>query len=342
MLLRIHSAKRLIASFLLLTVPIIGYAAPASAYGKATVSNRTNAIVHGTIHYASCRADNFTIPAGVVGADSVIKPTQTTMSAYRGACLITRINATVGGKAAIDYTSSGTGYEQFVVAASNSGYKVDSLTNMEREAADANGSPGFAIINNTNYPVEVSLDQVACLYYGVVAPGKTFDRTTGAVWFTVSAQQQMDMVERKTLKTCVLPVAAIVGSVVFAALTAGVGAAVAAPAALTGAAAALTPVVTSTAVIVTGASIGGGLAAGGTMTLVTTAIGQALKANGQGEIKGQYAGPPWPFRCTAKPTYTITGGWGVKTTDKDGNVVIPLGTPIKITKTNTCGNSMMN
>ncbi len=136
-----------------------------------------------------------------------------------------------------------------------------------------------------------------------------------------------------------LPVAAIVGSILLGALTAGVAAA-AAPAAGT-AAAALAPLVTSTAVTVTGAALGGAAAAGGTSTLVSAALGAALKPNGQGQKKGQYAGPPWPFRCSVKPTYSLTGGWGKKTTDPQGNVIIPLGTPITITKTNTCGNSMM-
>jgi hypothetical protein len=333
--------KRFIASLLLVTVPIIGYSAPASAYGRATMYNRTNYAVHGTIHYAGCRADNFAIAAGPVGKNSVITETHFTISAYRGACLITRITATVNGKAATAYTSSGTGYERFIVAASNGGYKVDSLANMQKEVADATGGPGFRIINNTNYPVEVSLDQVACLYYGVVTPGQAFDRTTGAVWFTVTAQQQMDTVEHRTLSSCVLPVALIVGTIVIGALTAGVGAAMAAPAAGT-AAAALAPIITSTTVTVTAATITGAAGATGASTLAASAVGAAMKPNGQGELKGQYAGPPWPFRCSVKPTYTITGGWGKTTKDKDGNVVIPLGTPIQITKTNTCGNSMMN
>ena len=326
---------------LLVTVPIIGYTAPASAYGRATIYNRTNFVVHGTIHYAGCRADNFSVAAGTVGKNSVIAQTQTTISDYRGACLITRINATVNGKAVIAYTSSGTGYEQFIVAASNSGYKVDSLANMEKEISDATGGPGFRIVNNTNYPVEVSLDQVSCLYYGVVAPGQAFDRTTGAVWFTISAQQQMDTVERKALSTCVLPVAIIVGTIVIAALTAGVGAALAAPAAGT-AAAALAPIVTSTSVTVTAAALTGAAGASGASTLLTTTVGLALKTNGQGELRGQYAGPPWPFRCAVKPTYTIDGGWGKSTKDKDGTVIVPLGTPITIKKSNTCGNGMMS
>jgi hypothetical protein len=343
---KFHTVRRFVASMLLVTVPIIGYtAAPASAYDRATVYNRTNLSVSGTVYYAACRSDNFSVAGGAVTATGITQ-TQVTMGTSRGACLITRISATVGGKAAENYTSSGTSYSQFLVVSSGSGYRVVSTQQLAREAADATGSPGFRVVNNTNYPVEVSLGQVSCLYYGVVAPGQAFDRTTGAVWFTLSAQQQMDMVERTTLSKCVLPVAAIVGSILIGALTAGVGAyiglgAAAAAPAVGSAAAALAPIVTSTAVTVSGAAIGGALAAGGTGTLVSTALGNALKANGQGELKGQYAGPPWPFRCTVKPTYTITGGWGKTTRDTAGNVVIPLGTPISIAKTNTCGNGMM-
>ena len=336
---RLHSTNRFVASILLMTVPIIGYSAPASAYGRATIFNRTNYVVHGTIHYAGCRGDNFTVAAGKVGANSVIAETQSTISAYRGACLITRITATVNGKAASAYTSSGTGYERFIVAASNTGYKVDSLANMQKEVADATGGPGFRIINNTNWPVEVSLDQVSCLYYGVAPAGQAFDRNTGAVWFTISAQQQLDTIEHKTLSSCVLPVAAIVGGIILSALTAGVGAAIAAPAA--GAAAAAAAVATSTTVTVGSAALVAGAKAAAVAGAKET-IGAALVSNGQGELKGQYAGPPWPFRCSVKPTYTITGGWGKTTKDVDGNVVIPLGTALKITKTNTCGNSMMN
>ena len=343
---RLHSVKRFVASLLLLTVPIIGYSAPALAYGRATVINRTSLPVSGTIHYAGCRADNFSIGAGTVGKNSVISPAQTTISAYRGGCLITSINATVGGKAAVTYTSSGTGYETFVVAASNDGYKVNSLAGIAAEASNAQGGPGFTITNNTNYPLEVSLGQVSCLYYGVVLPGQTFDRVTGAVWFTIDAQQQMDTVEHKTLASCALPIAIVVGTVVLAAITAGVGAyvglgAAAAAPAIGSAAAALAPVVTSTTVIVGSAAAGSGTAAALTSSAVTASVGNALKPNGQGELKGQYAGPPWPFRCDQKPTYSVTGGWGKTTKDTDGNTIIPLGTPIKITKTNTCGNKMM-
>lgn len=332
-----------------MSVPIMGYSAPALAYGRATVINRTTLPVSGTIHYASCRADNFSIAAGKAGANSVISPAQTTISAYRGACLITSINATVGGKPAITYTSSGTGYETFVVAASNDGYKVNSLAGIAAEQTNAQGGPGFTITNNTNYPIEVSLDQVSCLYYGVVAPGQSFDRVTGAVWFTITSQQQMDMVEHKTLAKCALPVAIVVGTVVLAAITAGVGAYVGVPAAsavgltaTTGSAvAALTPVITSTSVVVGSAAAGAGTAAALTSSAVAGAVGNALKANGQGELKGQYAGPPWPFRCSQKPTYSITGGWGKATKDTAGNTIIPLGTPLVITKTNSCGNKMM-
>lgn len=109
--------------------------------------------------------------------------------------------------------------------------------------------------------MEVSLDQVSCLYYGVTPKGQAFDRTTGAGWFTISAQQQIDTVEHKTLGSCALPVAAIVVAVVLGALTAGVGAALAAPAAGT-AAAALAPIATSTAVTITGASLAAGASAG--------------------------------------------------------------------------------
>ncbi len=114
-MIKLHAVRRYIASLLLVTVPIIGYTAgPASAYDRATVYNRTNLAVSGTVHYAACRSDNFSVAGGAVTASGITQ-TQTTMGTSRGACLITRITATVGGKAAEAYTSSGTSYSQFLV-----------------------------------------------------------------------------------------------------------------------------------------------------------------------------------------------------------------------------------
>ena len=79
----VHFAKRLIASVLLVTAPIIAVSTPASAYSRATIINNTSLTVTGTIHYRACRSDSFT-----VGPNARV-----TMSAYRGLCLITSVEA---------------------------------------------------------------------------------------------------------------------------------------------------------------------------------------------------------------------------------------------------------
>ena len=141
---RLHSVKRYVASLLLMTVPIIGLSsAPASAYANATFENRTNHPVSGTVSYVGCRSDNYTIPAGTINPKTAtITPAHSTVSARRGACLIKSITANLNGKAAQTYTSSGTGYVQFIVSATpTGGYRVDSLASLEREQANATGSP---------------------------------------------------------------------------------------------------------------------------------------------------------------------------------------------------------
>jgi len=61
-------------------------------------------------------------------------------------------------------------------------------------------------------------------------------------------------------------------------------------------------------------------------------MGKELAATSEGSLKGQYAGPPYPFRCTHKPEYKITGGWGAPTKNEKGEPVIPPGTPLQIEK----------
>jgi hypothetical protein len=46
---------------------------------------------------------------------------------------------------------------------------------------------GFDVRNDTGYRLYVTLDQVSTVFHGIVEPGKTFRRTTGAVHFTVTA-----------------------------------------------------------------------------------------------------------------------------------------------------------
>lgn len=193
-------------------------------------------------------------------------------------------------------------------------------------------SPGFLIKNDTIWPLQISLNQVSPLYYGVVKPGETFERTTGAVWFTIRATILFDEEDAITLWDAILPVASIVGTVILTAATAGAAAYAAGPAiaAAGGATGAVAGGVTGlstaslaatslaaqglvgagfsagAALTVSGVVIGGtGAAATATTTAALTDIfsDEAVSVSGA----GYYAGPPWPFRNDL-PTYRITGG----------------------------------
>jgi hypothetical protein len=334
--------KRLVTSAALLVAPL----ATAHAYPNASIRNRAPFPGTAAITYASCRGDTFRIGASRLDSKGVLHEAVNGPSARRGACLITRIAVTLDGatKPVTAYTSSGTSYSQFIVAPTATDFRVYSNHELAREnAATREGkSPGFSITNNTSWPVAVALEQVGCLYYDTLKPGETFNRNTGAVWFTIKANIQADGKEPRNDWDCVKPVAAIVGAVLVSAATAGAASFAALPAVGAAAAAALAPIATSSAVIVGSAAAGAGVvtAAGS----VAMAVGRALEANGGVTLAGQYAGPDWPFRCDQKPVYTITGGWGKPgyvISGKDTSYAVDAGTPMRITKTNTCGNGMM-
>jgi len=194
-------------------------------------------------------------------------------------------------------------------------------------------SPGFLIKNDTIWPLQVSLNQVSPLYYGIVQPGETFERTTGAVWFTIKASVFFDEKDRITAWDAIFPIASIVGTVVLTAVTAGAaayaaGPAIAAAGGATGAVSGATVTgLSSTALAgVTAAStqlVGAGFSAGAALSVGGAIVGgggAALSATGQAALKdifstsntsvskaGVYAGPPWPFRNSVR-TYHITGG----------------------------------
>ena len=69
--------------------------------------------------------------------------------------------------------------------------------------------------------------------------------------------------------------------------------------------------------------------------------GMVLADTGAGTWRGQYAGPEWPFRCDQKPTYVISGGWILDRTP-DQRLIVGPGSALRLTKTNGCGNSMMD
>jgi|LakMenEpi03Aug12_release.lakeMendotaPanAssembly.Ray.scaffolds.fasta_scaffold314299_1 hypothetical protein len=315
----------------------------AQAYARATIVNRALYPASVTINYPGCRNDTFMVPAASMQNGKLVEGSATAPT-YRGGCLISWISAQLSGSNASvqNYTSSGTGYSNFIIQPSGSGYRVYSNQELAAENSQSRQgkSPGFYITNKTNWPVSVALEQVGCLYYGTIKPGESFNRDTGAVWFTIKANIQPDGKEPRTDWDCVKPVAAVVGTIIAGAATAGAAAWLAAPAVAAGsAAAALAPIATSNAVIIGSAAAGGGAVA--TLKMGAEQIGQALQANSAGELKGQYAGYEWPFRCDQKPTYEIRGGWGRTQVTVDGNYVIDKGTPLQIVKTNDCGKNMM-
>ena len=124
-MIQLHSAQRFALGLVLVTVPVLGVSSPAWAYPNATIVNETHFAATGTIHYAACRRDNFSIPAGHKAANGNIAPTQITISVRRGACLITRIEATeVGVGPAIPYKSSGTAKSRFIIFHNGYGLEV--------------------------------------------------------------------------------------------------------------------------------------------------------------------------------------------------------------------------
>lgn len=311
-------------------------------YPRASITNKTPYPVGGKINYASafCKDEYFS-----VGPDATW-----TSPSSRGVCLITGIWANpIGGKPITAYSSSGTSYGTFLITPTQNDFRIWSKQEFAAENSPGGGkSPGFHIVNQTIWPVSVALSQVGCLYYGTIKPGEAFSRSTGAVWFTIKANIQADGKEPRKDWDCIAPVAIIVGAAVLTAATAGAASFVALPAAGT-AAAALAPLTMSATMTVTGAALGGGItgalsgAAGTSLKKITAKeIGDALKPNGDASWAGQYAGPEWPFRCDEKPTYVISGGWGRPTADKDGNMSMDVGTPLRLTKTNGCGNGLMN
>ena len=314
--------------------------APALAYPLAKIRNRTISPATGIIRYVShlCRDDRFSVPAGVLQEDGSIKE-GFWQARRRGSCLIKRIDAQLKGtgRGVTSYTSSGTSYGNFIIQGTQTDFRVWSDHELTRENAKSREgkSPGFYITNKSIWPISIALSQVGCLYYQTIPPGGVFKRNTGAVWFTIQASIQPDGKEQRTDWDCVAPVAAIVASALFAAVSAGTGVFLAVPAY----AGALAPIATSTAVTVTGAAVfaGGGSLAGGLLI----SLGTVIAKNGSTHLVGQYAGPEWPFRCDQMPTYEIVGGPDPPVRLSDGGFRVDAGTPLRIIKVNDCGNSMM-
>ncbi|NKB19911.1 MAG: hypothetical protein GKS01_05130 [Alphaproteobacteria bacterium] len=323
----------------LLSLPLLAlFIVSAHANSKAKITNNTPFTAKGTVKYAACKNDNYTVKAG-----------KKWQAKRKGACLVKGITATLSGqpnhpgpqiKKVSSYKSGGTTRNDFFIQPAGDNYKVYSAQEYKRKVTNKDMSPGFMIENKTKWPLAIALSQIGCLYHGVVQPGKTFRRKTGAVWFTIQASVQPDGKDPRKTWDCIAPVAKIIGVGVLAAATGGAGAFMAAPTVAAGsAAAALSGIATSTAVTVGATAAGAGVAA--TVGSLAKAVGKVIAKNGTGTKKGQYAGFARPFRCKKMPTYEITGGPAEPQLLPNGGYLLEAGTPLKITKTNTCGNGMM-
>lgn len=357
-------AKPVVLAGALLAVIATSASAQAS-YRSAIIENHTEDEVSTTVRYLSCKADNISNVPGIKfersGDSAKIIYGAKEASSKRGLCLISSIEGhfTTGDtKRPIDtYTSSGTSYQYFMVMPTDGGgYRIYSKNEYTSGGADM--SPGFEIINKTPWDVEVMLSQVGCLYYGKVpANGGKFRRKTGAVWFTIKAHILPDGKPMTTDKDCITPVAAVVGGIFITAVSAGTMAKLGAFTAAAGTGAVAAKVAAAKMALAgkfiamgstasTAIKATTGIVAGAKATALMSAkqIGDALQANGSGELKGQFAGYEWPFRCNKMPTYEITGGWGGYHEEKEGEDVVKMGfdtgTPLKITKINDCGNKM--
>ena len=147
-------------------------------------------------------------------------------------------------------------------------------------------SPGFQIQNKTDYPVLVTLEQVGCLYYGIVKPGEVFQRDTGAVWFTIKASMAPDLKE-PTVESCIRKPAMYAATVVVAGVTAagtgGMGTALVVPAMLATAAGQGAAIATQQYVLANEGSAGAALGARVGVTTITrgmTVMGLALLSGG--------------------------------------------------------------
>lgn len=204
------------------------------------------------------------------------------------------------------------------------------------ETPNMEKGPGFVIRNETDYPIDFSLEQVGPLYYGIIMPGKTITRHTGAVWFTQKAAVNITGQTQTDDWDCVKPVVQFTGSVILGALTAGTSSAAA------GAAGGSWLPATYAAISAKASAV----AAKSVKTLVIDGVktaAQKLSENAMGQVveyihsdeyiyakkAGCYAGLPWPSTEPLKK-YKITGGPKLPCIDENGNIIFHKSTELKI------------
>ncbi|MEZ4472001.1 MAG: hypothetical protein R3F60_14640 [bacterium] len=324
-----------LALTLVLALGALALLAPGAAradYPLAEVTNNTPYSVSGKVKYASafCKDDAYSVPAG-----------GTWRARSRGVCLITGITGSIGQGArfgestsVVPYDSTGTSYSQFQINAYGGQYRIFSKQEYARVSRTGQGkSPGFYLVNKTDWPVAYSLEQVGCLYHDIVPKrwdGKDGVRRidTGAVWFTLRVHIQPNGINPQSDWDCIEPVAELVGDVLFAAMSGGAGAAMAGPnvVAKRVAKAAIQKAIKATVK--------------GLAKKMKDRVGEYLKETGTVTMAGQYAGYEWPFQCDKMPEYHITGGPEL-VKDENGDVYVQPGPAFTVTKVNDCGNDMM-
>jgi len=187
--------------------------------------------------------------------------------------------------------------------------------------------PGFKILNDTPFPIEVSIGQTGPLYWELIQPGKWMYRETGAVWFTLKAYTRFDGKAQIDHWAAVVPVLVIVGSVAAAIATAGSSTAISASVAAGGAAGSVSgAAVVAVAQVLVAAGLKAGTAlyvttsaAAATGAVITsTGVTMAVKEAVMDDIglkedhvyasdAGVYAGYPWPFEQKTQ-AIRVTGG----------------------------------
>ncbi len=334
------NAAKLFSIFLATLLISAGFAPSAYAsYPLARITNNTEYTVVGEVQYVSflCEDDKYSVGPG-----------KTWTASSRGVCLIDDITGSTknaigkyGESTRITpyHASPATTYSKFQINAFSGSYRIFSEDEWDDVSDTKQGkSPGFYFVNKTAWPLTYSLDQVGCLYHGIIPAGEGEKGVrkvdTGAVWFTLRVAIQPDGIDPQSNWDCVEPVAELVGDVALAAVSGG-GSAVAKAGGKV-----IVKQIAKEAVKAGAKKAAKEIAKNMRNDLTNEVLGKLLTDAGSVELYGQYAGYEWPFRCDNMPEYHITGG-PVPLRDEDGELYLERGIPFKVSKVNGCGDDMM-
>ena len=156
--------------FVALAVLLFAFVTAAQAYPNVTIKNLTKYTASGEVNYAACKNDKFTVAPGA-----------TWKGPNRGACLITWISANLSGWGqATKYTSSGTGFAEFVIGISGNGYEVyrpDQEPTGNRAPLDVAKKPIFNIAHMVT--TDKAVDWAVSKGANGLEMDMHFDKTTG-------------------------------------------------------------------------------------------------------------------------------------------------------------------